>query len=215
LMLARPDFGGPLGSLAEVRPDVAAEWHPTRNGHLTPESVSAGSNRHVWWRCSQNPAHVWCARVLSRGRDNAGCPYCARKRTSPELSLKGLRPLLAMEWHPSLNDGLRPNDVRVSSPAVVWWRCSRERRHEWRAAVNRRAYRDAGCPRCASLAVRHPEVAAAWHPTKNGRLTPMDVSPGSNRVVWWRCPAGGHAFRSAVYNRVRARRCPRCGVEVR
>jgi len=30
-----------------------------------------------------------------------------------------------------------------------------------------------------NLAVKFPEVAAQWHPTKNGDLTPENVTPGS------------------------------------
>ena len=35
-------------TLAEF-PDVAAQWHPTGNGNLTPTQVVAGSNRKDWW----------------------------------------------------------------------------------------------------------------------------------------------------------------------
>jgi hypothetical protein len=30
-----------------------------------------------------------------------------------------------------------------------------------------------------SLAAKYPEVAAFWHPTRNGRLRPTDVLPGA------------------------------------
>ena len=34
------------------------------------------------------------------------------------------------------------------------------------------------------LAINRPELAKEWHPTKNGNLTPVDVSTGSNKNVW-------------------------------
>ena len=69
--------------LATTAPDVAAEWHPTLNGELTPEMVMAGSSRYIWWQCPQG--HVWRARVDTRaGAQHSGCPVCAgncRRRT--------------------------------------------------------------------------------------------------------------------------------------
>lgn len=40
------------------------------------------------------------------------------------------------------------------------------------------------------LASLYPEVAAQWHPMRNGALAPTQVSPYSNRKVWWRCEKG-------------------------
>jgi hypothetical protein len=39
------------------------------------------------------------------------------------------------------------------------------------------------------LSSSHRDLAAQWHPDKNGSLTPADVSRGCNKKVWWRCPA--------------------------
>ena len=36
-------------SLAETHPDLAAQWHPTKNGELTPYDVTAGTDKSVWW----------------------------------------------------------------------------------------------------------------------------------------------------------------------
>lgn len=37
--------------LATVNPDLASEWHPTKNGLLLPSQVGAGTKRKVWWKC--------------------------------------------------------------------------------------------------------------------------------------------------------------------
>ena len=34
-----------------------------------------------------------------------------------------------------------------------------------------------------SLAETHPEVAKQWHPTKNGDLTPYDVTKGLDKYI--------------------------------
>ncbi len=35
--------------LATLYPKLAKEWHPSKNGDLTPESVLPNSNKKVWW----------------------------------------------------------------------------------------------------------------------------------------------------------------------
>lgn len=44
-------------SLAECFPGLAAEWHPERNGDLTPHDITFGSGKMVWWQCKRK--HVW------------------------------------------------------------------------------------------------------------------------------------------------------------
>ena len=50
-----------FNELAAKAPDVAAQWHPTLNGNLTPEMVTPGSHRRVWWQCPLG--HTWKAFV--------------------------------------------------------------------------------------------------------------------------------------------------------
>jgi hypothetical protein len=49
-----------------------------------------------------------------------------------------------------------------------------------------------------------PEVANEWHPTKNGELTPNDLTRASSKKVWWLCPKG-HSYESTIANRTRQR----------
>ena len=67
-----------FNDLATVAPEIAAQWHPVLNGTLTPQMVTAGSNRKVWWICSEG--HIWRAAVANRalsGYKHTGCPVCA------------------------------------------------------------------------------------------------------------------------------------------
>jgi hypothetical protein len=52
----------------------------------------------------------------------------------------------------------------------------------------------------ASLAEQYPQVAATWHPERNGTLTPDQVPPKVSREVWWRCPAG-HEWQERIATR--------------
>ena len=60
-----------------------------------------------------------------------------------------------------------------------------------------------------SVAKLFPDVAAQWHPTKNGKLTPDKVSYGSHRKVWWICP-NGHEYDGIVKDRTRGIGCRCC-----
>ena len=201
-------------SLAESRPDLAAEWHPAKNGALTPAGVSAGSNKVVWWRCAQG--HEWTAPVVIRQRK--GCPYCAGVRLTPEKSLAARHPELAAQWHPTRNGTLTPAYVLPAVNYKVWWRC--EHSHEWKTSPNMRTTRGTGCPYCngmkgvfeQSLAAIFPAIAAEWHPTLNRFYQPGEVAPHSNRRVWWLCPQG-HAYPSTIRNKVKGAGCPVCATD--
>ena len=64
----------PNKSLAVVNPTIAKEWHPTRNGKLTPDAVSYGSGLRAWWKCAKG--HEWDAVISSRTNLAAQCPIC-------------------------------------------------------------------------------------------------------------------------------------------
>ena len=62
--------------LAETHSDIAAEWHPTKNGDLTPADLTAGTHKKVWWICPKGPDHEWSASIVSRTNLKTGCPIC-------------------------------------------------------------------------------------------------------------------------------------------
>jgi len=37
-----------------LNPKLAKEWHPTKNGSLKPDDVTAYSNKRVWWKSGDN-----------------------------------------------------------------------------------------------------------------------------------------------------------------
>ena len=201
--------------LATVFPNLAAQWHPTKNGTLTPSQVLPGSNRKVWWVCELG--HEWSAEIKSRA-DGCGCPVCKNRMNLPGSNdLASIYPDIAAQWHPSKNGKLRPQDVMAGSHKKVWWRCKMG--HEWKAQIASRTYGAAECPFCAGkiviagkndLATLAPNIAAQWNYKRNGTLTPEQVSAFSNRIVWWQC-ALGHEWRSIIEHRTAyLSGCPYC-----
>ena len=63
-------------SLQASHPELAAEWHPTRNRELNPADVSPGSKHRAWWCCAAC-GHRWQAAVHNRAR-GSGCPVWAK-----------------------------------------------------------------------------------------------------------------------------------------
>jgi hypothetical protein len=164
--------------LSITHPQIAVQWHPTKNGSLTPAQVTAGSGKKVWWICHKGSDHEWKTDVGSRV-NGTKCPYCAGQKVSITNSLASLYPEIAAQWHPTKNGELTPDKVTAYSNRRVWWVCAKNFDHEWDAVISSRV-KGKGCACCRglrasstnSLASLYPEVAAQWHPTKNGTLTP-------------------------------------------
>lgn len=131
-------------------PELAAEWHPTKNKGLLPEDVLHKSNKFAWWLCKQG--HEYRTVVHSRTTQSTGCPYCAGKKASPEYNLLTLNPDIAAEWNYQKNTFL-PSEVVPGSNKKVWWVC--DRKHEWQTSVAHRTKMGRGCPKCSNQSSRN------------------------------------------------------------
>lgn len=206
----------PGRSLAELHPGLADQWHPTRNGDITPFMVTPASGKKVWWLgpCG----HEWDAPPTSRTVSSTGCPVCKNKRVVQGFNdLATTSPELAREWHPTRNGELLPTMVTSKSSKRVWWLgpCG----HEWDVKIVDRTQHSTGCPYCNGntriqigindLATIDPELASEWHPDRNGQLTPRDVRRSSVKKVWWLGPCG-HEWQSTIAHRSSGRNCPYC-----
>eukprot|EP00128_Syssomonas_multiformis_P005733 Colp12_sorted_trinity150504_noHs@4727 len=129
-------------------PQVAAEWHPTRNGDLTPKDVAGRAGRKVWWQCKKG--HEWEALVSNR-TSGKNCRECAidKKRGTPvgTQSLLAAHPTLAQQWHPTKNGVLTPDAVSRAARRKVWWQCPSDPTHEWETLIRSRSLgKQSGCP---------------------------------------------------------------------
>ncbi|NMR30690.1 zinc-ribbon domain-containing protein [Crystallibacter degradans] len=59
-----------------------------------------------------------------------------------------------------------------------------------------------------SLEHLYPDIAAQWDHSRN-KMTPAQVTPGSNRQIWWLCDRG-HSWEAAPYTRTRGHGCAAC-----
>jgi hypothetical protein len=197
--------------LQTINPDLAKEWHPKKNGSLTPKDVTPNAGKKVWWQCDSG--HEWKASLDSRSR-GTGCPYCAGKAVCGDNCLRTINLDLARQWHPKKNGSLTPEDVTPNYGKKVWWQC--DSGHEWEAKVQTRSS-GRGCPHCDGeaacddncLHTMNPDLCKEWHPEKNGTLTPRDVAPNSHTKTWWICDKG-HEWQAKVQSRNNGTGCPYC-----
>lgn len=130
--------------LATKNPELAKEWHPTKNGELTPYDVTRGSKKEIWWICDKG--HEWKATINNRNIHNSGCPYCSGRLPSENYNLLIINPKLCEEWNYDKNSK-RPEEYCPNSNDYVWWIC-KECGHEWFAVINNRNSLNSGCPFC-------------------------------------------------------------------
>ena len=46
-------------TLREVNPEAAKMWVYELNGDMTPDNVGASSEKEAWFRCLDNPKHLF------------------------------------------------------------------------------------------------------------------------------------------------------------
>ena len=132
--------------LATLNPELSKEWHPTKNGDLTPYDFTENSSKKIWWKCDKGDDHEWETRI-SHMTKGSGCPICSNHIAVLSNCLATLNPELSKEWHPTKNGDLTPFDVVEKSGRKVWWKCDKGIDHEWITDPNHRI-RGRNCPFC-------------------------------------------------------------------
>ena len=102
-------------SLATVAPDVAAQWHPTKNGAVGPDDVVANSHKKFWFKCGEGSDHEWEATLGNRVSGGQGCPCCAGQKVSVTNSFESLKPWWSIRWCTERNDGATPDQFTKAS----------------------------------------------------------------------------------------------------
>ena len=129
-------------SLSVVHPELIVEWSK-KNLPLTPDGITFGSNKVVWWKGSCG--HEWQTSVKARSKGEK-CPICSGARAVAGINdLSTLKPGLASEW--SKKNEIKPTEVTVGSHKKVIWKCRLG--HEWTASVKSRSINGSGCPYCS------------------------------------------------------------------
>lgn len=197
-------------SLYKMRPHLVSDWSD-KNLPLTPDDISYGSNKVVWWR--GKCGHEWQTSVKARSHGE-NCPICSGSRVIEGINdLATKYPEIAAEWS-TKNLPLKPTMVSAGSHKKVIW--VDKLGHEWTASVKSRV-QGSGCPYCShnlvlagfnDLASRFPEIASEWS-ERNLPLTPDKVTAFKNTRVWWKCHLG-HEWYTLISTRSGGSQCPYC-----
>ncbi|NOU33304.1 MAG: methyltransferase-like protein [Polyangiaceae bacterium] len=188
----------------DVHPLLSKLWDEAKNGAAA--AVLVRSFRPAWWRCENGHSFQRSPRAML---SDAACPDC--RRVPSVASIAKTRPSIVPLWNPEKNGDLSPAKVDAAHTGNTWWRCLKGHDYQRSPLL---MIRDASCPVCAvaekSLAMTNPVVAAEWHATRNGDVTPTQVDADHVMNAWWRCP-NGHEYQATVRSRARGnRRCPTC-----
>lgn len=139
-------------NLLSERPDICRDWSYKYNEKF-PEEFSIQSNKKVYWQCSTcgyGDNKEWFVQISNRtGRNETGCPSCSGRAVNNENRLSKCYPKISLEWHPTLNGELTPDNVSYGSSKKVWWLCPNG--HEYFSAIySRKSGR--GCKKCSEQA---------------------------------------------------------------
>ena len=152
-------------NLTVLHPELAREWHLTKNGSLNPSNFSPGSSKKIVWKCKKC-GHEWKTKISHRARthrnksEGSKCPICVQESRSKKLlqtilkkrgSLAETNPNLTKEWHPTKNGNLTPFMVTYANHKKIWWKCTQDSKHEWQSQINNRTIRGDGCKECNQL----------------------------------------------------------------
>ena len=198
------------GSLASVHPELIPEWSE-KNLPLTPDKITFGSNKRVWWKGACG--HEWETSVKARSKGEK-CPICSGARVIEGINdLATLKPELASEW--SEKNEIKPTDVSIGSHKKVIWKCKLG--HEWIATVKSRTINKTGCPYCShnkvlagfnDLATLFSEVADEW--SDKNEKKPTEVMAFANSKAWWKCNTCGYEWNTLISTRSGGSKCPCC-----
>ena len=107
-------------------PELSKEWHPTKNGELTPYDFTIKSDKKAWWKCEKG--HEYLRRIksqtnLQNKKNKCLCPYCKPEKIKLENSLAIIFPEIAKDWDFTKNGELTPDFISGISRNKVWWKC--------------------------------------------------------------------------------------------
>ncbi len=204
-----------FNDLVTKYPEIAAEWDYEKNTGLSPNEISGGSAKEVWWKCGLGHSY----KVSPNGRvyNKSRCPYCSNIKVLAGFNdLKTKYPNVADKWSYE-NNKKRPEEVLYNSHEIAVWHC--EKGHIWKRTVSAEINYD-GCPTCLGkdllvgfndLDTLYPDLVKDWNYEKNEKV-PQDYTRLAKDKVWWKCHDCGNEWQAVIYTRIfSGTGCPKCG----
>ena len=189
-------------SLATTNPKLAKKWDFKRNLSLSPDNITEGSNKIVWWLCEKK--HAFQAMVIHMRDGRIKCPECKKLK-----SLRALKPEYLVNWDYEKNSKIDSSTIAIGSKKLATWTCSVG--HNWQQKIYSRLKKPENyCPICISLMVLRPDLSKEWLHESNYPLSPDEVTLKSKKIVWWKCDKG-HEWQERILNRTKKLN-PKCKI---
>lgn len=205
-----------------------------KHHYTTPEWIEVATIVHkgiynydkVNYINSKTPVIITCKRHgdfeqnPSEHLAGKGCKYCAKQAFHPSESLQQLYPDIASQWDYELNNrtGFTPDTIGINSTTKFWWHCTNGKAHSFQATVAKRVS-GTECAVChgkqvsydTSIEHLYPDLMAEW--SENNEIKPSEITKGSEKKVWWKCPINSHPeYLASPYSRIHLKTgCPICG----
>lgn len=202
-----------MSNLLKNHKELMKEYNFEKNKDIDLNTVTCGSNKKVWWKCSKN--HEWEDSPNHRvnGRN---CPICSNHRVLEGYNdLATTNPELLKEWDYKKNEPIKPTEVTQGSMKKVWWIC--QKGHSYDQYINLKV-KGGICPICSNhrvlkgyndITTTNPELLKEWDYKKNS-LTPEEVTNGSGKKVWWICLKCKNSYEATISGRSSGMGCPYC-----
>jgi very-short-patch-repair endonuclease len=130
----------------------------------------------------------------------------------------------AKNWHPTLNGELTPRNISKGSHKKCLFKCDKCL-HSYPCSI-KNASNGRGCPYCNSSKLCHEincnicfiksfashEKSKFWHPTKNGELTPINITKHNHKKCWFICNTCPHPNLISIAHVSDGRWCPYCSI---
>jgi len=188
-------------NLAVCRPDLAKEWHPTKN-KKPPTYYTQNSKEEVYWLCQHG------AEFKMSIHDRSKTFYCCDEHKLNKVSEDEK---LSKYWDVKENKklGLNPDELYINSGKQAAWKC--ERGHTWTQKICdvARTYNKSPCRSCNSFIFTAPELVEQLHPIKNSKIDLLKLTKTSTKKLWWQCENGHDTYR-AVLHQYKAKGCKSC-----
>jgi len=135
-----------INDFATLYPEVAKEWHPSKN-YKNPYDIRPKSHFKAVWKC-KICNYEWEAAVYHRTGNKSGCPKCSGRVVDRGINdIATLYPDAVKYW--SDKNNCSPSDVSAGSGKLFLWVC--QEGHEWEMSP----YRQLKCNRVSFCAECH------------------------------------------------------------
>ena len=202
--------------LAEEYPEIAKLWHPTKNGAKTPNDVSSKSSSYAWWICPETK-EAYRRQIYSQTTRQSPSPFVLNKEVSTGYNdILTKCPVAKKYWDYDKNE-TNPSNILFNSPEKAWWK-NPKTGHSVQREINatvknllgkgkKRIKNDDGdffsSPKEPLSKTQKELVKTMWDYSKN-TISPEEITEGSRKAVWWKCPQYNYSYQRQVFNQVKS-----------